>query len=58
MQKKYFIDWLAKGYNITFYKWDFTEKEKSKHMFLAVFDDNANRLNSLIQNAAVGAAPK
>ena len=56
--KKYFIDWLAKGYNITFYKWDFTEKEKSKHMFLAVFDDNANRLNSLIQNAAVGAAPQ
>lgn len=27
-------------------------------MFLAVFDDNANRLNSLIQNAAVGAAPQ
>jgi len=49
--KKYFIDWLAKGYNITFYKWDFTESGKNKHMFLAVFDDNGNRLNSLVENA-------
>lgn len=49
--KKYFIDWLSHGYNITFYKWGFTEHNKAKYMFLAVFDDNANRLNSLIQNA-------
>lgn len=49
--KKYFITWLANGNNITFYKWDFTEKGKAKHMFLAVFDDNANRLNSLVANA-------
>lgn len=49
--KKYFIAWLASGNNITFYKWDFEEKGKSKHMFLAVFDDNANRLNSLVANA-------
>ena len=49
--KKYFITWLANGNNITFYKWNFTEKGKAKHMFLAVFDDNANRLNSLVVNA-------
>lgn len=49
--KRYFIDWLAKGYNITFYKWAFVEKGKNKSMFLAVFDDNANRLNSLVNNA-------
>lgn len=49
--KKYFIDWLAMGYNITFYKWNFTEKGKSKLMFLAIFDDNANRLSSLVETA-------
>lgn len=49
--KRYFIDWLAKGYNITFYKWAFDENVKAKSMFLAVFDDNANRLNSLVNNA-------
>lgn len=49
--KKYFISWLADGNNITFYKWDFVEKGKAKHMFLAIFDDNANRLNSLVANA-------
>lgn len=49
--KKYFITWLANGNNIIFYKWDFIEKGKTKHMFLAVFDDNANRLNSLVANA-------
>lgn len=49
--KKYFIDWLAMGYNITFYKWNFTENGKSKLMFLAVFDDNADRLGSLVETA-------
>lgn len=49
--KKYFIEWLEKGNTITFYKWDFVESGKNKHMFLAVFDDNAERLNSRINNA-------
>jgi hypothetical protein len=49
--KKYFIRWLSDGNNITFYKWDFSERGKDKHMFLAVFDDNENRLNSLVANA-------
>ena len=46
--KRGFIDWLAKGFNITFYKWDFEEKGKEKCMFIAIFDDNANRLNGAI----------
>lgn len=49
--KKAFIDWLAMGFKITFYKWDFEESGKQKHMFLAVFDDNADRLTSLVENA-------
>lgn len=49
--KKAFIDWLAMGFNITFYKWGFVEHGKQKLMFLAVFDDNANRLNSLVESA-------
>lgn len=55
--KKYFIEWLAKGFNITFYKWAFTEGGKAKYLFLAVFDDNANRLNSLIANAVMSIDP-
>lgn len=49
--KQYFIKWLAMGYNITFYKWNFIENGKQKLMFIAVFDDNANRLNSLVNSA-------
>lgn len=49
--KKYFIDWLAMGYNIYFYKWDFVEKGKSKRMFMTVFDDNANALNGMVLSA-------
>lgn len=49
--KRSFIDWLAKGNTITFYKWDFEEKGKAKHMFVTVFDDKSEQLNSLIANA-------
>ena len=52
--KRGFIDWLSKGNNIIFYKWDFTEKGKDKHMFIAVFDNNANRLNNLVAQAISG----
>lgn len=55
--KEYFINWLAQGFNITFYKWDFNERGQQKHMFLAVFDDNANRLNSLVENAVKSTDP-
>lgn len=43
--KAYFIEWLKRGYNIYFYKWTFMEKGNNKAMFIAVFDDNSNRLN-------------
>lgn len=49
--KKYFIEWISSGYNITFYKWPFVENGKNKFMFLAVFDDNANRMNILVDTA-------
>lgn len=55
--KESFINWLAMGYNITFYKWAFTENGKQKLMFLAVFDDNANRLGSMVETAVRMAAP-
>lgn len=49
--KENFIKWLAMGNNISFYKWKFVEQGKNKNMYIAVFDDNANRLNSLIESA-------
>lgn len=49
--KKYFIEWLAKGFNITFYKSAFNENGRQKYMFVTVFDDNANRLGGLVHNA-------
>ncbi len=49
--KKYFIEWLKAGYNITFYSWGFTEGGKDKKMFLTVFDDNTFRLSSMVENA-------
>lgn len=55
--KKYFIEWLKNGYYITFYKWAFTENGKNKWMFLAVFDDNNNRLCSEINTALTSVNP-
>lgn len=49
--KESFIKWLALGNNISFYKWAFVENGKNKNMYIAVFDDNANRLNSLVESA-------
>lgn len=55
--KETFTKWLELGYNITFYKWGFEENGKSKQMFLAVFDDNANRLNALVETAVKTTSP-
>lgn len=52
--KEAFTQWLKNGNNITFYKWNFTENGKEKIMFLTVFDDNLNRLGSLIESAVKG----
>ena len=49
--KESFINWIARGNNITFYSWDFTEKNKDKKLFIAVFDDQTNRLAYEIDQA-------
>lgn len=49
--KTAFISWLAKGYNITFYQWDYLEGSLAKKMFLAVFDDNADALGQMLATA-------
>lgn len=50
--KDYFIDWLSKGYNITFYKWDYNEGSKAKHLYIAIFDGQGNAaLLSMVQDA-------
>ena len=51
--KEAFIQWLSRGNNITFYAWDYLQGKNAvpKKMFLAVFDDNANRLLSMIETA-------
>lgn len=49
--KDYFTRWLSMGYNITFYKWDFTEGKKDKHMYLTVFDNNYGSLQADVATA-------
>ncbi|MDE5875725.1 MAG: hypothetical protein K2H15_08755, partial [Muribaculaceae bacterium] len=36
--KDYFISWLSEGYNIIFYKIDYSEKGAQKHLYFTVFD--------------------
>lgn len=36
--KSYFIDWLTMGFNITFYKVDYKEGGKDKHLYYTIFD--------------------
>lgn len=49
--KSYFIDWLTKGYNITFYKIDYKEGSKPKHLYFTVFDSPLNSLGSTVEQA-------
>lgn len=49
--KDYFTELLLKGFNITFYKWDFVEKSKDKKLFIAVVDTQAGELASQVQTA-------
>lgn len=46
--KTYFIDWLKKGYNITFYKIDYKEKSLAKHLYFTVFDSQEDSFGSRI----------
>lgn len=48
--KTYFIEWLKKGYNITFYKLDYKEKGKDKHLYFTVFDSQEDAFGEKIEN--------
>lgn len=52
-----FIQWLAEGFNIYFFKWDFVENGKPKHLFFAVFDDNSKALYNKLDNAIKSVSP-
>lgn len=49
--KDYFIKWLSSGYNIVFYKIDYKEGSKPKHLYFAVFDGAENALASNVETA-------
>lgn len=55
--KDEFIQWLAEGFNIYFFKWDFIENGKPKHLFFAVFDDNSEALYNKLYNAIKSVSP-
>lgn len=55
--KDEFIQWLAEGFNIYFFKWDFIENGKPKHLFFAVFDDNSKALYNKLDNAIKSVSP-
>lgn len=52
--KKYFMRWLDKGYDISFYVMDYTEGEKQKHLYFTVFDSANGALSKDIANALEG----
>ncbi|MDE7153172.1 MAG: hypothetical protein K2O00_01855 [Muribaculaceae bacterium] len=47
--KQYFIDWLKRGYDITFYVVDYKEKGKDKKLFYTVFDGKEGKLMEKIR---------
>lgn len=49
--KESFTNWLASGYTIFFYEWDYTEGTKRKKLFVTVFDDSYHRLASKVSDA-------
>ncbi len=49
--KDYFIKWLSSGYNIIFYKLDYKEGSKPKHLYFTVFDSPDNALGSEVEKA-------
>jgi len=49
--KDYFIKWLSSGYNIIFYKLDYKEGSKPKHLYFTVFDSPENALGSEVEKA-------
>lgn len=49
--KSYFIDWLTAGYNIVFYKIDYKEGAKPKHLYITVFDSADNALSEKLDTS-------
>ncbi|MBD5191526.1 MAG: hypothetical protein HDS88_01405 [Bacteroidales bacterium] len=47
--KQYFIEWLKRGYDITFYIVDYKEKGKDKKLFYTVFDGKDGKLMKKIE---------
>lgn len=48
--KDYFISWLKMGYDIIFYKLDYKEGSKPKHLYFAVFDSPENALAASVES--------
>lgn len=55
--KDYFIDWLKKGNDITFFVTDYLEKSQPKHLYYIVFDNPGHRLLGKIEEALEGLTP-
>lgn len=49
--KEAFTKWVASGYNIIFWKWQFVERGKLKYLFVTVFDDQDGSLTSKMEDA-------
>ncbi|MDE6299190.1 MAG: hypothetical protein K2M10_06055 [Muribaculaceae bacterium] len=49
--KDYFISWLSEGYNIIFYKIDYSEKGAQKHLYFTVFDSPESNLSAEVEKA-------
>ncbi|MDE6533452.1 MAG: hypothetical protein K2M27_07965 [Muribaculaceae bacterium] len=49
--KDYFIKWLSSGYNIIFYKLDYKEGSKPKHLYFTVFDSPYDELAKKVETA-------
>lgn len=52
--KQYFIEWLKRGYDITFYIVDYKEKGKDKKLFYTVFDGKEGKLHEKIRGGLHG----
>lgn len=56
--KAYFVDWLKKGGDITFFITNYLENGKQKHLYFTVFDMGGHSLLKDIENALEGSNTK
>lgn len=52
--KKYFVEWLNKGFDISFFVMDYMEGKKNKHLYFTVFDSPSRTLFNDIAAALDG----